>query len=249
MELHVGVARDTRVRRPTRGIRANKVFHNLPVEELLEIQREVRETHPVRRVPGKEHRIWRAARTASPFPVVQPEGNRDDVVSGVLEQERRDRRIHTTAHSSDDARATILSPAKAAGVSLDEHLPGLPVPMVLQRLVQGVEDERKRVLFTRRQRPTQRFLEIRLGHPRRLRQTSVPNELRERRACRDARSTAVDFVANLFKVVLLDANGKASDVAACRVAGLPNAARRIQLACVTGPDEVFYDPRMVVVSH
>jgi hypothetical protein len=82
---------------------------------------------------------------------VQPESYRDDVVPSLLEQERRDRRIHAAAHSGDDALAAVRSPAEVPGVSLDEHLPGLPVPVILQRLVQGVQDERERVLLTHRQ--------------------------------------------------------------------------------------------------
>jgi hypothetical protein len=40
-------------------------------------------------------------------------------------------------------------------------------------------------------------------------------------------------------MVFSDPDGKASDVAASRIAGFPDAARPIQLACVAGPDEVF----------
>jgi hypothetical protein len=50
-------------------------------------------------------------------------------------------------------------------------------------------------------------------------------------------------------VVLLDPDGKASDVATRRVAGFSEAARCLQLAGVEGPDEVFYNPQIVVVSH
>jgi hypothetical protein len=50
-------------------------------------------------------------------------------------------------------------------------------------------------------------------------------------------------------VVFLDPNGKASDIAARRVAGFPDAARRLQLAGIARPDEVFYNSRVVVISH
>src|SRR5919112_2523563 len=105
------------------------------------------------------------------------------------------------------------------------------------------------MLLTRRQRPTQRVFEIRLRHPRRLRQSPVLNEFRECRSRRDARNTAVGFIADLFEVIFLDANGKASNVATCLVAGFPEATGGIQLASVAGPYEMFYDPRIVVVSH
>jgi hypothetical protein len=58
VELDVGVAGDAGVGRLALAVGAYEVLHDAPVEELFEVEREVRQSHPVRRVAGEEYRIW-----------------------------------------------------------------------------------------------------------------------------------------------------------------------------------------------
>jgi hypothetical protein len=57
------------------------------------------------------------------------------------------------------------------------------------------------------------------------------------------------LVADLFEVVFLDPDIKASDVTTRRITRFSDTARRLQLTGVARPDEVFYDSRVIVVSH
>src|SRR5918997_6136251 len=93
VELDVCVAGDAGVGRLALVVGADEVLHDAPVEEVLEVEREVRQSHPMRRVAGEEHGVRRAARTAAPLAVVQPESHGRDVVAGFLEEQGRDRRI------------------------------------------------------------------------------------------------------------------------------------------------------------
>src|SRR5215210_7107345 len=154
VKLDVSVARDARIWRLPGGVRADEVLHDPLVEELLEIEREVRKAHPVGRVPGEEDGVRRAARAAPPFPIVQPEGYARRVVASLLEEQGRYRRVHAAAGSDDHALATVVrSSAETLGVPLDEHPASLPAPVVLQSLMQSVQDERERVFLALRQRP------------------------------------------------------------------------------------------------
>src|SRR5215208_5752311 len=147
VELDVRVAGDARVRGLPVFVGAYEVAHDTPVEELLEVEREVWKPHPVRRVAGEEHRIRRAARPASLLTVVQPESHGRHVVAGLLEEQSSDGGVYSPAHRRDDAlRAAVPGTA----VALDEHLAGLAVEVVLEGLVQRVEDQRQRVLLAQR---------------------------------------------------------------------------------------------------
>src|SRR5215217_285706 len=144
------------------------------------------------------------------------------------------------------ATTTLLPTARP--VPVHEHRPRLPVPMILESLVQSVEDEREGVLFALRQRPAQGVFEVRFRHPRRLQQSPAAHQLRERRARRDARRAAVNLVANLLKAVLLDTHRKTGNVTTCSIAGLADATRTFELTDVSGPHQMFYDLQFVV-SH
>jgi hypothetical protein len=57
------------------------------------------------------------------------------------------------------------------------------------------------------------------------------------------------LVADVFEVVFLDPDIKASDVTARHITGFSDTARRLQLTDVARSDEVFYDSWVVVAIH
>src|SRR5918997_1090424 len=155
VELDVGVASDAWVGRLAFAVGAHEILHDAPVEELLEVEREVRQSHPVRRVAGEEYRIGRAARAAAPLTVVQPERHGCDVVAGLLEKQGRDGRVDSPAHRGNNAPAA----GSLSSVRL-EHLARLAVPVLFECLVQRVEYECERMLFAGGKGSAERVLQI-----------------------------------------------------------------------------------------
>src|SRR5918997_1012832 len=117
VKFDVRIARHAGVRRPAFLVGAHKVPHDTLVEKLFEVERKVRQAHPVRRVAGKENRIRRAARAAAFFAVVQPERYCGDVVTGLLEKQGRHRRVE-----DERERVFLADGERATQGSLDVHL-------------------------------------------------------------------------------------------------------------------------------
>ena len=90
---------------------------------------------------------------------MEAEGHRRHIVARLLQEQRRNRRVHPAAHRHHDAAATVIA---GATVTLDEHLAGPAVQVVLKGLVQRVEDQSQRVGLTGRQRSAKGVFEVRL---------------------------------------------------------------------------------------
>jgi hypothetical protein len=220
VKLYVGVASDAGVRRLAFVVGANEVLHDAPLEELLEVEREVRQSHPVRRVAGEEYRIRRAARAAAPLAIVQPESHGCDVVAGFFEKQGRDRRVDSPAHRGHNAPAAG-SPSSVRA----EHIARLAVPVVLEGLMQSVQNERERMLLAGGEGSAERALQIGLRNAGPVEEVFAFDQFRKGRAGGDARRTAVDLVSDMFHDVVRDTDRKAGDVAAGGVARLPPARR------------------------
>ena len=215
MELDVGVARDAGVRGPALLVGADEVLHDPPVEELLEVEREVRQAHPVRRVAGEENRIRRAARAAALLTVVQPERHGGDVVAGLLEQQGRYRRVDATAHRGDDALAAIprvLAPFSSIS-------PAVRFQWSSKALCSASRTSVSACSLPAGSGPPRALFDVRLGDAGRLDEVFALDQLRQRRPGRDARRAAVDLVTNLFQEIVGDSDREACDVAAGLVAG------------------------------
>ena len=247
VELDVGVAGHAGVRGAPLLVGPDEVAHYPLVEELLEVQREVRQAHPVRRVPGEEHGVRRAARPAPLLAVVQPERDGRHVVPGLLQQQRRHGGVHPAAHRRHHAVAG--PPAPPAGVALDEPLARRAGPVVLESLVQGVQHERQRVTLALGQRATERLLDVRLGDPGRVEQAPPVDELRERRPRRHASRAPEHLVATSSTTFSRIQHREPRDVPARRIARLAPAGGVLQSARVAGPHQVVDDAGVVAVSH
>jgi hypothetical protein len=209
VEAHVAVAAHAGVRRQALGVIGQPRLHDARAELVAQVQREVRQAHPVGHRPRRAHRAGRAAGLLAVVLGVAPEleGHARDLGAGAGEQQRGDRRVHPARRRDED-------PLAAAG----RRDRGVVRGGLAERAVQRVGGELGGVQLARAQ-PAE-LVGDRVGaDPRGVEQRGAADELDRCAGRGDRRAAAAGLEPRVGDDAALDAHRQADEVATRRPAG------------------------------
>jgi hypothetical protein len=203
VEAHVAVAAHAGVRRQALGVIGQPRLHDARAELVAQVQREVRQAHPVGHRPRRAHRAGRAAGLLAVVLGVAPEleGHARDLGAGAGEQQRGDRRVHPARRGDED-------PLAAAG----RRDRGVVRGGLAERAVQRVGGELGGVQLARAQ-PAERGGDGVRPHAGGVEQRGPGDELDRGAAGRDRRTAAAGLEARVGDDAVLDADRDAHEVA------------------------------------
>ena len=207
VEPHVPVAAHARVRGQPGGVVGEERRDDAGRERRPQVEREVRQPHPVRHRAREPDGMRGAARGLRVVGLVAPEleRHRDGLAARAGDEQRRDGRVHPARHRDErppgDARRGAVGRYGRA-----------------QRDVERVGGQLGRVQLARRE-PAQLGRDLGRADPRRVEQRGPAHELDDRRPRRHRRAAAGRLEARVRHPLALDPQVDPDEVAAGRSPG------------------------------
>ena len=189
VEAHVAVAAHARVRRQPRGMVGQERRDDARGESGAQVEREVRQPHPMSHRAREPHGVRRAARGLGVVGLVAPqlERHRDGLVARARDEQRCHGRVDAAAHRDERPPGDRLG--SVAGSVRRPREPGARGDRGAERHVQRVGRQFGGVQLSRRE-AAQLGGDLARPDPRRVEQRRAAHQLDGRRAGGDHRAAA-----------------------------------------------------------